>query len=125
MDKIESVTVRTSEQPDKTPPKKTGSNTHQATERGYAFGQLIEARDIIPAGVPISTEWMKRIDGNPELERAVNEALDPQSGDVDLTQLSKAALQAKAVEHGINPGKLSEADLITAIKAAYDKDRTQ
>jgi len=100
--------------------KLTGSNTHRATEKGYALGQLVEANDFVPAGVPVSTEWMEPVKGSSELERAVNEALDPQPGDVDLTKLSKAALEAKAVDHGINPGGLSKDDLITAIK-----DRTQ
>lgn len=103
----------------------TGSNTHRANQPGYASGVLLAAGDFVPAGIPVSENWMDEVDGNAKLERAVNEALDPQPGDVDLTQLSKAALEAKAAEHGINPGGLTKPELITAIKAAYDKDRTQ
>jgi len=106
--------------------KLTGSNTHRATEPGYALGQLVETGAFVPAGVTISENWMEKVKGGTnELERAVNEALDPQPGDVDLTKLSKPALEAKAVDHGINPANLSKDDLITAIKAAIDKDRTQ
>lgn len=103
----------------------TGSNTHRATERGYAFGQLIEPGGFLPANVPVSENWMEQADEKPALAKAIEEAMDPQQGDIDLTQLSKAALEAMAADHGINPGSLSKADLITAIKAANDKDRTQ
>jgi hypothetical protein len=105
-------------------PNLTGSNTHRATERGYVGGLLIEPDGLVPAGFPVGS-WMERVDGKPELARAIEEALDPQPGDVDLTKLSKAALEAMAVDHGINAGGLSKEDLITAIKAANDKDRTQ
>lgn len=103
----------------------TEGNSHRATQPGYALGQLIDTGRAVPAGVPVSEIWMERFDGKPALNRAIDEALNPQPGDVDLTKLSKAALEAKAVEHGINVAGLSKDDLITAIKAANDKDRTQ
>lgn len=105
--------------------KLTGSNTHRANQPGYAFGQLIDTKKMVPAGVPISTVWMDEVEGSAALEKAVEEAQDAQPDDVDLTQMSKAALEAMAADHGINPGGLAKADLITAIKAAYDKNRTQ
>lgn len=106
---------------------KTGANTHRATERGYAEGQLIEEGDIIPAGVVIADAdddggWMEKIKGNKDLAAAVEEALDPHPKDVDMTALSKPALEAMAAERGINAGGLSKADLITAIAAAREKD---
>ncbi|ODP39259.1 hypothetical protein [Sphingomonas turrisvirgatae] len=105
--------------------KETAVNSHRASQRGYANGLLIEEGEYVPAGVPVSETWMEKVGKDDPLQRAVEEALDPQPGDVDLTRLSKAALEAKATEHGINPAGLSKDDLITAIKAAYDKDRTQ
>lgn len=105
--------------------EKTEAGSHRATERGYANGELIEPGKLVPPGIAVSTEWMEPVNGSAKLARAVEEAQDPKPGDVDLNQLSKAALEAKAAEHGINPGGLSKADLITAITAAFDKDRTQ
>lgn len=105
--------------------KQTGVNTHRATERGYAAGELIEPGRIVPAGVPVSKNWMEPLRGEGRLARAMEEAQDPQPDDVDLTQLAKSALQALAADHGINVGGLSKEDLIAAIKAANDKDRTQ
>lgn len=104
--------------------KLTKAGSHRATERGYAGGELIEPGKLVPADVPVGS-WMKRTDGNSDLERAIDEAQDPQPGDVDLMQLSKAALEAMGADHGINPRGLSKDDLITAIKAANDKNRTQ
>jgi hypothetical protein len=102
--------------------KETGINTHRATERGYAGGELIEPNDFVPAGYPVG-DWMESVDGSAKLARAVDEALDPLPDDVDLTQLSKPALEAMAAERGINVGTLSKTDLITAIKAAHDPKR--
>lgn len=116
----------------KAPVKLTGSNTHRATMRGYAIPVATDANpqpagvlvgpqddtDIVPAGVPVSTEWMEPIKkGVSGLAAAVDEAQAEHPSDVDLTQLSKAALEAMAAERGINVAGLSKADLITAIKA--------
>lgn len=109
-------------------PKLTGDDTHRATQRGYAIpqtdppeergGVLVEEGELVPAKTPISTEWMEPVKrGERALAGAVEEALDPAQKDVDLTQLSKPALEAMAAERGINVGGLSKADLITAIKA--------
>lgn len=106
--------------------KNTGAGTHRATMRGYAGGEIIEEGKLVPAGVPVSDNWMERVKkGDEKLARAIEEATDPSPDDVDLTQLSKAALEAMGAERGINPKGLSKADLITAINAAYDRDRTQ
>lgn len=101
---------------------KTGDNTHVANQRGYALGQLIEDGELVPAGVIVSDVWMDKIKGNKELAAAVEEALDPHPKDVDMTALSKPALEAMAAERGINVAGLSKADLITAIAAAREKD---
>jgi hypothetical protein len=103
----------------------TKAGSHRAIDRGYAGGEIIEAGQLVPPGVPVSEAWMEPVSGSARLARAVEEAQNPQPGDVDLTQLSKAALEAKAAEHGINVRGLSKDDLIAAIKAAYDRDRTQ
>ena len=78
----------------------TGSNTHRANQPGYASGVLLQSGDFVPAGIPVSDNWMDEVDGSSKLQRAVNEALDPQPGDVDLNQLSKAALEARAADEG-------------------------
>lgn len=103
---------------------KTGDNTHRATMRGYAIpigtsaGQLVEEGEIVPANVPVSDEWMEKLDKKDgKLQAAVEEAQQDHPTDVDLTALSKSALEAMAAERGINVKGLSKDDLITAIKA--------
>jgi hypothetical protein len=103
---------------------KTGHDTHRATMRGYAIasgsaaGQIVEEGEIVPANVPVSEEWMEKLDKKEaKLTAAVNEAQDENPKDTDLTALSKPALEAMAAERGINVSGLSKADLITAIKA--------
>lgn len=103
--------------------KETKAGSHRATQRGYAGGELIETGDLVPAGFPVSEEWMEPIKGSGRLAEAVEEALDPLPGDVDLHQLGKPALEAMAAERGINVGGLSKTDLITAITAAHDPKR--
>jgi hypothetical protein len=110
--------------------KKTGSDTHVATQRGYAVdsktsaGLLVEPGEFVPADVPVSEEWMKPVKaGDRRLMDAVQEGLDPLPKDVDLTKLDKSALQAMAAERGINVDGLSKADLVTAVKAADDPAR--
>jgi hypothetical protein len=106
---------------------KTGAGTHRATERGYAGGEVIEPNQMVPPGTPVSENWMAKVKkGGEDLALAVEEAQSPRNDDPDLTTLSKQALEALAVDHGITkPGNLSKQDLITAIRAAYDRDRTQ
>lgn len=97
--------------------KLTGSNTHRATQRGYANGELVEAGDLVPSGITVSEEWMEPVKVSKALAGAIEEATDPNPKDVDLHQLSKPALEAMAAERGINVAGLSKADLITAITA--------
>lgn len=110
---------------------KTGPNTHRATERGYAVsalgGVLVEPGEVVPEGVPVSENWMERVDGKQdrELARAVAEAQAPIQDDIDLEQIKGDALTAMAAEKGINRGKLGDDKLRDAIRAAYDKDRAQ
>lgn len=110
--------------------KKTGADTHRATQRGYAVdpdsnaGVLVEPGELVPANIPVSTEWMEPVKkGGRALAGAIEEAQDPLPKDVDLTKLDKAALQAMAAERGINVDGLGPKDLITAIKAADDPTR--
>lgn len=110
--------------------KKTGSETHRATERGYAVdpntgaGVLVEPGEMVPADQPVSENWMEPVKKSEQkLAGAIEEALDPLKKDVDLTKLDKAALQAMAAERGINVDGLGPKDLITAIKAADDPTR--
>lgn len=104
--------------------KKTGSDTHRATQRGYAVDQksgagiLVEEGELVPAGIPVSENWMEPVKGSKALAGALEEGLDPHPKDVDLTQLSKPALEAMAAERGINVKGLSKDDLVTAIKGA-------
>lgn len=110
--------------------KKTGADTHRATQRGYATdpttgaGVLVEAGDMVPADIPVSDEWMEPVKkADRALEGAIAEGQDPLPKDVDLTQLSKSALEALAAERGINVKGLSKDDLISAIKAADEPTR--
>lgn len=107
--------------------KKTGANTHRATQRGYAVdptslaGVLVEPGEPVPAGIPVSTEWMEPVKrGDRALAGAMDEALDQTPKDVDLTQVGMAGLKAMAAERHINPKGLSEDELILAIKAKDD-----
>jgi hypothetical protein len=113
--------------------KTTGTNTHQATQRGYAVdpdskaGTLVEPGEMVPAGIPVSTEWMEPVaKGDRAVAAAAQEAIDPHPKDVNLTALNVAALQAMAAERGINVEQngtpLSKKDLIAAIKAAREND---
>jgi len=98
----------------------TKADSHRATERGYAGGAVIEPGELVPPDTPVGS-WMERVDGKTDaLDEAVQAALDPQPGDIDLTQLGKAALQAMAAERDIPTAGLSKEDLITAIKAHKD-----
>lgn len=108
--------------------KLTGDNTHRATQRGYAIpqtdpvearaGVLVEQGEMVPAKTPVSEEWMEPVkSGDRRLAQAVEEAGQDHPTDVDLTALSKSALQAMAAERGINVNGLGKEDLITAIKA--------
>jgi hypothetical protein len=95
----------------------TEAGSHRATMRGYAFGDLVEPGELVPAGVPVSTEWMEPVKGSKELARAVEQALDPTPDDVDLNTLKGAALKAYAATLNITPGNLSDAELRVAITA--------
>lgn len=112
--------------------KKTGAETHRATQRGYVVdstskaGVLIEPGEIVPAGIPVG-EWMEPIKkGEVARIAAAEEATDKHPKDVDLTKLDTSALQAMAAERGINVEqagkKLSKADLIAAINAKVESD---
>lgn len=97
--------------------KKTTAASHRATERGYAGGTIVEPGDLVPEGTPVGS-WMEPVKkGEQRLARAIEEAQDPINDDVDLTALSKAALEAMAAERGINVRGLTKDELITAIKA--------
>jgi hypothetical protein len=113
--------------------KKTGSDTHRATQRGYATdpkshaGVLVEQGEMVPANIPVSDEWMEPVKKSDRaLAGAIDEANDLHPKDVDLTKLNVAALQAMAAERGINAEQdgqiLSKKDLIAAIKAHVEKD---
>lgn len=56
--------------------KLTGANTHVATARGYA-DTIIEAGEMVPAGIPVSTEWMEPTGKNAALLAATQAAHDP------------------------------------------------
>lgn len=113
--------------------KHTGTNTHRATQRGYAVdpdsmaGTLVEAGEIVPPKIPVSENWMEPVGkGGKALAAATDEALDPHPKDVDLTKLDVAALQAMAAERGINVEQdghaLTKKELITAISTAREND---
>jgi hypothetical protein len=96
----------------------TGNQTHRATERGYAKGELIEPGQFVPAGVAVSEKWMESLTPREaNLQRATEEALDPQPGDVDVDALKGAALTAYAATLSINREGLSDADLRAAVRA--------
>jgi hypothetical protein len=109
--------------------KKTGSETHRATQRGYAVdpktnaGVLVEEGEMVPANIPVSENWMEPVKKSERaLAGAIDEANDPHPKDADLTQVGMAGLQAMAAERGINSQGLSKKDLIAAIKAHVEKD---
>lgn len=102
--------------------KLTGANTHVAIEPGY-HEVVIPEGHMVPAGIPVSDVWMKPVGKDGDLLAATQAALDPTPDDVDLTKLSKPALEAMATERGIPVAGLSKEDLITAIKAAHDPAR--
>lgn len=97
--------------------KMTKPGGHRAIRRGYVKGEIIEEGQLVPGDVVVSDEWMEPVDGSSRLARAIYEATAEHPGDVDLTQVGLPGLRAMAAERGINPGKLTEAQLITAIKA--------
>src|SRR5687768_6055565 len=95
---------------------KTKAGSHRATARGYAKGELIEEGQLVPADVAVSDNWMEKTRAGSDLERAVDEAQSPRNDDPNYEGMSKQALEAEAITHGItDPGKLSKKDLITAI----------
>jgi hypothetical protein len=102
------------------------TETYRATERGYVDGRIIEAGETFSTRAAQGS-WMEPVgDTADRLARAVAEAQKARSHDPDLSKLEPAALQALATEKGVtNVEGLSAEDLITAIRAAYDKDRAQ
>lgn len=112
--------------------KMTGANTHRATQRGYAIdqeskaGTLVEEGEMVPANVPVSDTWMEKVKkGDQALAAAVEDAQQEKKDDPAYESLSKQALEALATDKGVTNVKgLSKDDLITAIKAAADRDRT-
>lgn len=112
--------------------KRTGSDTHVATQRGYAInsqgaGELVEPNEMVPADVPVSEEWMRPVKkSEAALLGAAEEATALKPKDVDLTKLDEPALQAMAAERGINVEqagkKLNKKELIAAITAAHETD---
>jgi hypothetical protein len=117
--------------------KKTGEATHRATRRGYAVdpktgaGVLVEEGDLVPQDQPVALEgdhengWMAPVKkADRDLAEALEEATDPIRKDVDITKLSRPALEALAAERGVNVHKgLSRGDLIAAIKTADEPRR--
>lgn len=104
--------------------KLTGADTHRATQRGYAIpegataGTLVEAGELVPAKVAVSDEWMERISGKEaELDRALEQALDPKPKDVNIEELKGQALTAHAASLDIDRGKLNDDDLRSAVRA--------
>lgn len=99
--------------------------TYKATERGYVDGRIIEADQVFSTTAP-KGEWMEPVRSKEsEAARAVQEAQDPKPSDIDLEKVSGDALTAYALQFGINRGRLGDDKLRDAIRAAYDKDRTQ
>jgi hypothetical protein len=72
--------------------KLTKAGSHVATAKGYANGTVIEEGEPVPADIPVSTEWMKRVDGKDDsaFERAIADVLNPLPDDPDLTKLDTA-----------------------------------
>lgn len=95
----------------------TKQNSHRATMRGYAFGELIEPGFLVPAGIAVSTEWMEPVKGSRALAEAVEQAVSAHPDDVDLTSQSKAALEGLALSLDIDPAGLNKAELIATITA--------
>jgi len=98
--------------------KLTKANSHRATERGYAGGEIIEPGDLVPAGTPISDLWMEPLSKKEgEVARAMDEALSPNDADVNVEDLSGDALTGYAASLSINRGKLNDKDLRAAVTA--------
>ena len=96
----------------------TKTNSHRAIERGYAGGDLVEPGELVPAGIPVSDEWMESVNKKEaDLIRATQEALSPNEADVDLNALKGDALTAHAAGLHINRGDLSDKDLRAAVAA--------
>ena len=104
---------------------KVGAGTHRATACGYGAGDvLVEVGQTVPAGTPVSTEWMERVDGKAEpMMKAVEAALNPQPDDIDYTKLSKAALEGMCAERSIPTDGLSVKQMIDVLKASHDPTR--
>lgn len=96
----------------------TGVNTHRATQRGYAKGELIEEGQMVPAGVAVSDNWMESLTPKEaRLARATEQALDPHPDDVNIAALKGDALTAYAATMNINRDGLSDKDLRAAVTA--------
>jgi hypothetical protein len=95
----------------------TKQSSHRASMRGYAFGELIEPGQLVPAGIAVSTEWMEPVKGSRALAEAIDQAVDAHPDDVDLNAQSKPALEGLALSLEIDPAGLNKAELIAAITA--------
>jgi len=56
--------------------KLTGINTHVATAPGFVDAIIAEG-EIVPAGIPVSTEWMKPVDDHAPAKSATKTTHDP------------------------------------------------
>lgn len=103
----------------------TKGGDYRATQRGYAGGAIIDPPALVPAGVPVSKEWMEKVKGKEDAAaRAVDDAMADRKDDPALEELSKGALEALATDVGVTSVKgLSKTDLITAIRAADEQRR--
>lgn len=103
--------------PKKAPPL-TKANQYKATARGHALGELIEEGQLVPAGVPVSDLWMEKVDKKEAaVTRGLEEALDQNDADVNLSELKGDALTAYAAGLHINRGDMSDKDLRAVIAA--------
>lgn len=92
---------------------------YTSTQPVYVDQRYYKAGEVFVTNAEPGKTW-EPVD---KTEKAVADAIKPLKDDVPLEGLSKAALEAVAVDKGVNPTGLSKDDLITAIKASDDPTR--
>lgn len=92
----------------------TNPKAYTAPHAVYVEGKLYKPGEVFVTDDTPGKDWERVTTA----EKAAIEASEPLAGDPPLESLSKAALEAIAIERRVDPTGLNKQQLLAAIKAA-------